>query len=236
VKIYCPVDEKETNIKADGTCEQCDSDLTPLLRLKKMPRAYLEEALKLKNENRVEEAIERLIMAIYLNNGFWEAHYELGNLYTQKGLYEDAIAQLNKAMAIAPANDEIIKAKEKAEFLRSQVQESLDKQIRKLRIFNKLVIVASLAAFFIGLSINPISMHLKKQQPEPPKATLVQLAAQIAAFQYTVKSADCLELIAYKFYGNRQMWEKIYKANKGKIANPNILTVGQVLDVPIKYK
>jgi len=234
MKIYCPVDEKETRIKADGTCEQCDSDLTPLLRLKRLPETYFEAALKFKNEERIEDAIEKLIMAINLKSGYWEAHFELGNLYTQKGLYEDAIAQLNKAMAIAPANDEIVKAKEKAEFLISQVQESQDKQIRNLRAFKNLAIAASLAVFFIGLSIIPISMHFKKQQLLPQKASLVQPAAQIVAFQYTVKSLDCLEMIAYSFYGNRQMWKKIYEANKDKINNPNNLTVGQVIAIPIK--
>jgi len=77
-------------------------------------------------------------------------------------------------------------------------------------------------------------MHFKKQQLLPQKASLVQPAAQIVAFQYTVKSLDCLEMIAYSFYGNRQMWKKIYEANKDKINNPNNLTVGQVIAIPIK--
>jgi tetratricopeptide (TPR) repeat protein len=254
MKIYCPVDEKETNIKPDGTCEQCDSNLTPLLRLQRLPQSYFEEALKLRNENRVEEAIEKLIMAINMNSGYWEARVELGNLYAQKGLYVDGIDQYNKAIILAPANNEIGEAKEKAEALKNQAKEAQDKQIRKLKIFKNLAFMAPLVALLIGLSIFPISSQFKKmsvpQTVVPEKATTtkyneqavspqppvsVQHATRVEVFQYTVKSGDCFELIAYRFYGKRQMWKEIYEANKDKITNPNNLTVGQVIGVPIRY-
>lgn len=255
MKIYCPVDEKETNIKPDGTCEQCDSDLMPLLRLKRLPKSYFEEALKLINENRIEDAIEKLIIAVNLNNGFWEANFELGNIYAGKGLYDEAIAQYNKAIKFVPANNELIKAKEKTEEKIKQTQLLKDNQIRELKIFKKLVFVVPLIALFIGLSIIPISSQFKKE-PVPQivisekaittnlneKAVLqrppvpVQPTTQITLFQYTVKSGDCLELLAYRFYGKRQMWKQIYAVNEDKITNPNNITVGLVIGIPINLE
>lgn len=49
---------------------------------------------------------------------------------------------------------------------------------------------------------------------------------------YTVKSGDCLWNIAKKYYGNGAQYTKIYNANKGKIKNPNLIYVGQVLTIP----
>jgi tetratricopeptide (TPR) repeat protein len=252
MKIYCPVDEKETNIKPDGTCEQCDSDLTPLLRLLRLPQSYFEEALKLKNENRVEDAIERLIIAINLNKGHWKAHFELGNLYAQKGLYDDAIAHYNKAITLAPDDNEIIRAKENAEDLRSQAKQSKDNQIKKLKFFKNLAFIAPLVTLFIGLSILPISSQFNKmpvpltvvpekatstsfneQKVSPQQPVSVQSETHAEMFQYTVKLGDCFELIAYRFYGKRQMWKQIYEANKNKIIDPNNLEVGQVIGIPI---
>ena len=49
---------------------------------------------------------------------------------------------------------------------------------------------------------------------------------------YKVKKGDCLWNIAKKFYGNGSKYTVIYKANKDKIKNPNLIYVGQVLTIP----
>lgn len=49
---------------------------------------------------------------------------------------------------------------------------------------------------------------------------------------YKVRKGDCLWKIAKKFYGNGALYTKIYKANKSKIKNPNVIRVGQVLTIP----
>lgn len=49
---------------------------------------------------------------------------------------------------------------------------------------------------------------------------------------YTVKSGDCLWIIAKKYYGNGARYSDIYNANKDKISNPNLIYPGQVLTIP----
>lgn len=49
---------------------------------------------------------------------------------------------------------------------------------------------------------------------------------------YTVKSGDCLWSIAKSYYGNGALYTKIYKANKKKIKNPNIIQKGWKLVIP----
>ncbi len=53
---------------------------------------------------------------------------------------------------------------------------------------------------------------------------------------HKVKYKECLWCIAQKkgVYGNARMWKKIYKANKGKIKNPNLIYPGQVFTIPPK--
>ena len=49
---------------------------------------------------------------------------------------------------------------------------------------------------------------------------------------YTVKKGDCLWNIAKQFYGDGSKYKKIYDANTKKIADPNLIYVGQVFVIP----
>ncbi|MDE1920991.1 MAG: LysM peptidoglycan-binding domain-containing protein [Candidatus Omnitrophica bacterium] len=49
---------------------------------------------------------------------------------------------------------------------------------------------------------------------------------------YTVQKDDTLQKISKKVYGTYSKWYKIYKANKDKIKNPNVLRPGTVLTIP----
>lgn len=56
---------------------------------------------------------------------------------------------------------------------------------------------------------------------------------------HTVESGDTLSGLAKKYYGSeaQQYWMEIYEANKGVIGdNPNLILVGQVLNIPEKPK
>jgi len=50
---------------------------------------------------------------------------------------------------------------------------------------------------------------------------------------YTVQKDDTLQKISKKIFGTYSKWYKIYKANKDKIENPNVLKPGTVLTIPV---
>jgi nucleoid-associated protein YgaU len=49
---------------------------------------------------------------------------------------------------------------------------------------------------------------------------------------YTVQAGDTLGKIAQELYGDGSRWTEIYEANKDKIADPNVIEVGQKLQIP----
>lgn len=49
---------------------------------------------------------------------------------------------------------------------------------------------------------------------------------------YTVKAGDTLNKIAQELYGDDSRWTEIYEANKGQIADPNKIKVGQQIKIP----
>jgi len=53
-----------------------------------------------------------------------------------------------------------------------------------------------------------------------------------SGFVYTVRPGDTLTALAERFYGDSQKWERIFEANRGKIADPRNLAVRQVLRIP----
>jgi LysM repeat protein len=48
---------------------------------------------------------------------------------------------------------------------------------------------------------------------------------------YVVKAGDSLSAIASKFYGDANRWKEIWEANKDKLPDPNVITVGQELRI-----
>ena len=58
----------------------------------------------------------------------------------------------------------------------------------------------------------------------------------IAGGSYTVKSGDTLWKISKQAYGNGSLYMTIFNANKGKLANPDRLSVGMVLTIPKNAK
>lgn len=50
--------------------------------------------------------------------------------------------------------------------------------------------------------------------------------------RYTVQPGDSLSAISMKFFGTFSRWPEIYNANKSKISDPNVVQVGQVLEIP----
>lgn len=63
--------------------------------------------------------------------------------------------------------------------------------------------------------------------PEPERP-----AARPQVKTYTVKSGDCLWIIAKKQLGDGNRWKEIHNLNLDKISNPNLIHAGLVLVMP----
>jgi nucleoid-associated protein YgaU len=53
-----------------------------------------------------------------------------------------------------------------------------------------------------------------------------------AGSSYTVQKGDWLCRIASSVYGDGSLWKKIYEANTGIIADPDLIYAGQELKIP----
>jgi LysM repeat protein len=57
-------------------------------------------------------------------------------------------------------------------------------------------------------------------------------AAQVGSSHYTVRSGDTLSKIAQHFYDKAADWGYVYHENAKTVSNPNLIFVGQRLDIP----
>ncbi len=56
--------------------------------------------------------------------------------------------------------------------------------------------------------------------------------AQVGSSHYTVRSGDTLSKIAQHFYDKAADWGYVYHENAKTVSNPNLIFVGQRLDIP----
>ena len=77
-----------------------------------------------------------------------------------------------------------------------------------------------------------VSSSKKSTKKKETKKVNSSTKADSAKRTYTVKKGDCLWNIAKKYYGDGRKYTKIYDANTSKIANPNLIYVGQKLVIP----
>ncbi|MFQ5631470.1 MAG: LysM peptidoglycan-binding domain-containing protein [bacterium] len=173
--VTCPVCER-TRI-TESRCPQCGSDLQPLLRLGELPYLYYNEGIRLINENKIDEAIETLSTAVAFNSGFAKPHIALATAYNREGLYKEAIAQLEKALATEPKNDKLLEARQNIETQMKRQLAGQAEQKRKLTRFRKLLIGAPIAAFLGGLFLVLVIQHLSSQSP--PVATIETEAEEL---------------------------------------------------------
>jgi LysM repeat protein len=85
-------------------------------------------------------------------------------------------------------------------------------------------------------------LGMPHHQPPPPRTIPAEyvLHAELTASvkpvspdkAYVVQAGDTLWSIARHFYGNGHMWPGIYYANQSQIADPNVISIGQVLAIP----
>jgi LysM repeat protein len=77
---------------------------------------------------------------------------------------------------------------------------------------------------------------LSPQPPAPPAVVVHHVkhaaAPAVRVRVYIVQPGDNLWSISLKFYGNGGDWSRIWYANRAQIPDPNLIRVGQQLDIP----
>ena len=66
-----------------------------------------------------------------------------------------------------------------------------------------------------------------------PQPQAVGTSGSASQRTYTVKSGDTLSKIAKEFYGDANAYHRIFDANRDKLTDPNKVSVGQVLNIPV---
>ena len=82
------------------------------------------------------------------------------------------------------------------------------------------------------VKMNNAKAPTNKSPAKTPNKTPAKKPAAKKAKSHSVKRGDTLWDIAKKYYGKGHLWTKIYKANKSKIKNPNLIYPGQKFTIP----
>jgi len=85
-----------------------------------------------------------------------------------------------------------------------------------------------------GIYIEPPPNPLQPSAPTPSPSQAPPAAAPTTAAgqSYTVAPGDSLSRIARRMLGSENRWREIFDANRDTIANPNAISVGQVIRIP----
>lgn len=74
----------------------------------------------------------------------------------------------------------------------------------------------------------PITISVPKHTPRAQRGGTVAAGGGT----YRVKPGDSLSKLAHRYLGNANRWPELYAMNRGSVANPRMIRVGQVLNLP----
>jgi nucleoid-associated protein YgaU len=145
------------DIPEDRTaCPVCGTDVTPLHRIRRLPRHYYNEGVEAANNGRLEVAIECLSAAVSLDESYGAAHKSLGDTYVKKAMYEEAVRHYAKALQFEPDNATLRQSRQAAEKAVShQAAGNHLAEPRKVGIHRKSLAVFMVLAFLLGLTVLP---------------------------------------------------------------------------------
>jgi nucleoid-associated protein YgaU len=168
------------NIREDQTnCPICGADVTPLHRLKALPRSLYEEGLDLLEKGDSLDGANRLAAAVALDADNAPGHLALGRMYLRKKLYPEAKAHLEKSLDLAPDNEEARKALQDVNDALGKPASSKAGSRLLILALPALAFVAGLAGFFLGRNL------ILKKEPRP------DLSAVLAAVQERITAETC---------------------------------------------
>ena len=80
----------------------------------------------------------------------------------------------------------------------------------------------------------PVSKKIVIPSFDDTEEVKSELKTESVSFvEYKVEKDDTLQKISKKFYDSYSKWPKIYEANKDKIANPDSITPGITINIPV---
>jgi len=168
----CPCGFGKNITEEQKNCLVCGTDLTPLHRLRSLPRNLYNDGARLLADGHQDKALEKLIAAVSLEPEFAEAHRALGQVLTKKGLYVEAVRHFDMALGADPGNVDLGKERNDADMSSRHSPEVREKS-------SKRTWMVGVAGFIIGVSLFPLSRAVLKNPPSPPTREI--LASRIKA-------------------------------------------------------
>ncbi len=158
-----------------------------------------------------DEAVEQLERAIELQAEDPVINDHLGDAYWQVGRKREATFQWAHARDLKPAEADLAKI--------------VDKIKNGLKTASVETVPSPVSTAEAPAKKTPVASIAPEQQTKAPKA---------APTSVVVKAGDSLATIAERVYGNRELYIKIYEANKDRIPNPDVITPGMTLTIPAR--
>lgn len=111
---------------------------------------------------------------------------------------------------------------------------SVEVKLKQYRDYSTKTIKVETEAKKTTAAVTQQTQQTNKTETKKTATVTTTRAATTApkATTYTVKKGDTLWGISKKYLGNGAKYNLIFNANKGKIKNPNLIYVGQVLTIP----
>ncbi|MFQ5786847.1 MAG: LysM peptidoglycan-binding domain-containing protein [Thermodesulfobacteriota bacterium] len=178
--IDCPVDGIK-NIKGNK-CPQCDTDLTPLLHFRNLPEKYFQDGIDLLKTDRIDAAVEKLITALSFDTKDIKINIALGEAYFKKGLYKEALDQMEAALQIDPENQNVKSKIYEIQKRQENERKNIIKEKRKLKMLRGLLVGIPIVTFLIGLVIIPLKNNLVREAPINLTIQTDQIAEKISQF------------------------------------------------------
>jgi len=147
-----------------SNCSVCGTDVTPLHRLHAVPTTYLAAAMRQAGGNKTDSALQLFAAAIALGEHSPDAYLGLGDAYFGRSLFEDAVSQYDKGLALHPAHSALREARDKAIEAATRTQRAGVRRLGRFPQSALQVITLSLAMFMVGLAVAPQVGFLRRQE------------------------------------------------------------------------
>lgn len=227
-----------------GAGRDAREDRDPLLR----------RARERRNAQDIEGAVELYQRALDKKPGLARAHLELGAIFDQNQRdYVRAIYHYQRYLELQPAAEKKELVQELIRHAHLSFAASLpdrpNEAVREIAMLKQEIsaLHQELERVRGSAPASPAAPETRRSSAAPSSTapasvsagetrpvTASPAAAPVALDTYVVMPGDTLSRIASKVYGDRNRWPEIYEANRGDLASPQSVKVGQTLKIPRK--